>query len=192
MAKKGKPKKIATAWGVLAAIGDLATRLSSAHKALRKMGDRPSVPLFESITVGSFVVGGMAMALSAMEEALDLLQEVAPCIGDVKRPFSIELGEWRLFRDDASHIMDRTFREPLKSRGDHDSYVYDAEFGDGTLVVGYDFADDALITGNHKLPLGSSVERAMEIYGFVSQIVNDETRKGNIPMPVSDKGLAAQ
>lgn len=186
MSKLGRPKSIATAWAVLSTIGDLATRLSSGHKALRKM--RPSPPIFEALTVGSFVVGGMAMALSAIEEAVVLLEEVAPCVNGIHARYKADFDEWRRFRDDAAHIVDRTFRRSVSGRNDHDSSIIDPQFGSGTLVVGYDAASDLLVTGTHALKLGEAVQQALNVYGCVSQIVNEETHKGNIPSPTGAIG----
>lgn len=181
MSKLGKPKSIATAWAVLASIHELATTLSSGHKALRKM--RISPPVFEALAVGTFVAGGIAMALSAVEEAVVLLEEVAPCVGNIRGRYVSDFEVWRRFRDDAAHIVDRTFREGVRRRNDHDSSIIDPQFGSGTLVVGYDHENDMLVTGTHTLRLGSAVQQALNIYAHVSQVISEETHKGNIPAP---------
>lgn len=121
-------------------------------------------------------------------KALTALQELAPCVGDIKARFAAGLQAWSTFRDDAAHIIDRTLREPIVwgPKGDNQAALNAStwDWEEGTLVVGYDSANDRVVTGTSSLDLGKAIERASEIYGLVSTRVNEETLIGNIEAPI--------
>jgi len=153
---------------------------------LRKLIQEPL--LFENFALGTFLIQGLVISLNGVNEALTILQEIAPCVGDLRGQFESDLQHWSNFRDDAAHIIDRTLRAPVArgARLDNDAAL-DAntwDWEDGTLVVGYDSVNDRIITGSVTLDLSKAIKRASEIYGLVSQRVNEETHKGNIDAPV--------
>lgn len=186
MAKKGALRASATPWQIVGIIGDLVTRLNSGYKVLKKSAVQPlEPPVYEQITVGTFVVGGIATSLSWIEEAVEALEEAAPPVRGIAKRYEAQFEEWRTFRDDAAHVVDRTLREPVKRRNvdDHDSAVTDPEYGRGTLVIGYDHTRDVLVTGTHELALDKAIETAGEIYDVASREVNEQTQLGNIARP---------
>lgn len=176
--KKAPVRSGISAWGVLGFIGELATRLDSGHKTLRRIAPKAAV-LHEIITLGTFLVGGIAQTLAALEEAADILIEVAPSVADVKVGFESDFSIWSAFRDDAAHVADRTFREPVDDR--HDALL-DARSGE-TLVIGYNFSSDTIETGTSSLCVESAIARALAFYDRATLRVNEETRRGQIPRP---------
>jgi len=185
MARCGDVRPDTSPWLVAGVMGEIVARLMSGHRALKKMTSEPLLP--ETFAVGTFLVEGIVLTVHGIDEALTVLREVAPCVGDIRGEFNVHLDQWRAFRDDASHVVDRTLRVPVArgAREDNDSALNASTWGweEGTLVVGYDSATDSIVTGSTSLSLGAAIDLAKDIYGLVSTRVNEEHHKGNIPPP---------
>lgn len=169
------------AWDVAGFIGGLATMIDSGYKALRKQVGL--LQIYEDSVVGTFIANGLVQFLYFQGEALDLLVEIAPSVADVNTLYSADVGVWRKFRDDAAHVVDRTFRV---SPGRHDAVYSDPKFGPGTLVLGYNYGKDQILTGDDPsavLNLGKAVRKAPELSGAVSRRLSEETQKGTVPKP---------
>lgn len=186
MARRGAIRPGTSPW-LIAGVLDLAARLQSGHQVLRKITQEPL--LFENFALGTFLTQGLVISLNGVSEALTILEEIAPCVGDIKGQYESDLKNWSMFRDDAAYIIDRGLRAPAfrAARLDNDAALNPNawDWEEGTLVVGYDSLNDRIVTGTIALDLGKAIERAADIYGLVSKRVSEETGKGNIAAPVN-------
>lgn len=119
--------------------------------------------------------------LATFQEALIILEELAPTLTDVRANFSEDMKMWTRFRDDAAHVADRTFRLPLRSA--HDAAVQD-EFGPGASILVYDISTDNVTTGaGSSMVLVDALKRIDELVECLGSRLAQDNAKGLIARP---------
>jgi hypothetical protein len=140
-----------------------------------------------SAPVGTCVVAGIVQYLAMFREALIILEEIAPSLKDTREHFKLDLTTWSRFRDDAAHVPDRSFREPL-------SWTHDAKYSDqlgpGANVLAYELENDTVTTGHgHQMVLGQAITRAGELIQRLDERIRQDHVSGLLPPPSEERRL---
>lgn len=180
---RNAPRPTSHPWAVLHSFGVLYRLLDEGYRVLRDCPHTEAATDRERAT-SYFILHGIVEALGQAREALTLLADMEPCLGDLSAAYKDDLDRWTKFRDDTAHVIDRTHR--VSRENQNNSVIREDEYGYDADTVTYDWDDDRVNTGiSDSMLLRPAIDKFAEIFTYARRRVQEEHRSGRIKPPQS-------